>query len=635
MNAMNETDVSASVARKPLRLLPGIVLAALLVIVRFILPAVVPDGELRDTLQLVGAIGAMAGALLILLWWLFLSRAPWAERLGAIAVMALALFMTRFIMHPSIVGGMMGLMFFAVATPMMALALVAWAVASRRSSDGIRRVSLVVAMFVACAGWALVRTEGLNGGQSDLRWRWSMTPEEKLLALERDAPPPAAPAGVAAAVPRDPVTPPAAPAVVAATPAAAAKVDPTASVKATAKSGAVPIADPVTPNHNWPGFRGDARDGVVRGIQIETDWAKAPPQELWRRPIGPGWSSFAVRGDILYTQEQRGDDELVAAYRVSTGAPVWRHKDPVRFYESNGGAGPRATPTLSGGRLYSLGATGIVNALDAMSGAVIWTRNAATDTGAKLPGWGFTGSPLVVDDTVIVAASGRLVAYDKATGQPRWTAQTKGGSYSSPHLATIGGIQQIVMLSGFGAISVSLADGAVLWENAFEGSPIVQPALLGDGNLLISSADAMGGLGVRRLAITGGPGGWKVEERWTSKGLKPYFNDYVVNDGHAFGFDGRILSCISLEDGAKKWKGGRYGQGQLVLLADQDLLLVLSEDGEVALVSAKPDEYQELAKVPALNGKTWNHPVVVGDILLVRNGEEMVAFRLPIARRPA
>ncbi len=142
----------------------------------------------------------------------------------------------------------------------------------------------------------------------------------------------------------------------------------------------------------------------------------------------------------------------------------------------------------------------------------------------------------------------------------------------------------------------------------------------------------MGGLGVRRLAVTGGDSGWKVEERWTSRGLKPYFNDYVVNDGHAFGFDGRILSCISLEDGAKKWKGGRYGQGQLMLLPDQDLLLVLSEDGELALVSATPDQYKELAKVPALNGKTWNHPVLAGDILLVRNGEEMVAFRLTLAR---
>ncbi len=314
------------------------------------------------------------------------------------------------------------------------------------------------------------------------------------------------------------------------------------------------------------------------------------------------------------------------------GAPIWRHSDPVRFYESNGGAGPRATPSLSDGRLYTLGATGVVNALDARTGAVIWSRNAASDTGAKLPGWGFTGSPIVVDDRIIVAASGRLVAYDRATGEPRWSIQTKGGSYSSPQLAAIDGVRQIVMLSGFGTTSVSPADGKVLWEHQWDGgTPIVQPAVLADGNMVVTTADPMGALGVRRIAVKSGEGGWKVEERWTSKGLKPYFNDYVINDGHAFGFDGRILSCISLEDGERKWKGGRYGQGQLLLLADQDLLLVLSEEGEIALVNATPDGYKELSKVPALNAKTWNHPVVVGDVLLVRNGEEMVAFRLTLA----
>ena len=142
----------------------------------------------------------------------------------------------------------------------------------------------------------------------------------------------------------------------------------------------------------------------------------------------------------------------------------------------------------------------------------------------------------------------------------------------------------------------------------------------------------MGGSGIRRIAVTHGAGGWAAEERWTSSGLKPYFSDFVVHNGHAFGFDGSILSCIDLTDGKRKWKGGRYGQGQLVLLRDQGLLLVLSEEGEVALVSAGTDQFKELARFPAMEGKTWNHPVVVGERLLVRNGSEMVAFRLPLAR---
>jgi outer membrane protein assembly factor BamB len=354
---------------------------------------------------------------------------------------------------------------------------------------------------------------------------------------------------------------------------------------------------------------------------------------VWRRPIGPGWSSFAVSGDLFFTQEQRGEEEIVACYRLATGEPVWRHRDGVRFWESNGGAGPRATPTLSHGRVYALGATGILNALDAGTGAVAWSRNVATDTGTEIPTWGFAGSPLVVDDLVIVAAAGTLAAYDIATGQPRWSGPARGGSYSSPHRLTIGGEAQILLQSDAGVSSVAPASGRLLWEYAWPGAAIVQPALTAEGDVLAATGSATGGLGIRRLAVASGPGGWSVEERWTSSGLKPYFNDFVVHKGHAYGFDGSILACIDLKTGARVWKGGRYGYGQLLLLPDQDVLLVLAEEGELALVGATPDRFSELARFPALEGKTWNHPVLVGNVLLVRNGEEMAAFRLSLGGR--
>jgi outer membrane protein assembly factor BamB len=368
-------------------------------------------------------------------------------------------------------------------------------------------------------------------------------------------------------------------------------------------------------------------------VRIETDWPRFPPVELWRRPVGPGWSSFAVHGDLLFTQEQRGDDEIVACYKVTTGEPVWRHRDAVRFWESNGGAGPRATPSLSSGRVYTFGATGILNALNAGDGSVVWSRNVASDTGTAVPTWGFAGSPLVVDDLVIAAAAGTLAAYDLATGKPRWVGPVHAGGYSSPHRMTIDAVPQILLQSDDGVTSVAPASGTVLWEYAWRGAAIVQPGRTADGDVFVSTASASGGLGMRRLAVTRGPGGWTAEESWTSTGLKPYFNDLVVHMGHAFGFDGSILSCIGLEDGTRKWKGGRYGYGQLLLLAGQDVMLVLSEDGELALVGATPDQFRELARFPALDGKTWNHPVLVGDILVVRNGEEMAAFRLSLERR--
>ena len=589
--------------RKPLRVWPGVVLAILLCLLKFVVPAVAPGALLYSVL------GGVACAAAIGLWWLFLSRASWLERLGAIALIVLGLYAVRMFIHVSIATGAMGYLYIFLALPVVSLALVASAVAARHLADGPRRATMAATILAACGAMALIRTGGFTASfQNDIHFRWTKTPEERLLAQAAIEPPAPPTVPVAAVAPgKLPAAPPA--------------EEPAPRPAVTAP----PAVKELETAPEWPGFRGPHRDGIVSGVRIQTDWTASPPVQLWRRPVGPGWSSFAVHGDLIYTQEQRGPDEVVACYRLTTGKPVWAHRDPARFYESNGGPGPRGTPTLSNGRVYTFGATGIANALDARSGAVVWSRNAASETGATTPDWGFASSPLVVDDTVLVAASGDLVAYDAATGARRWTGPARGVSYSSPQLATIDGLKQVLLVSSVGLASFAIADGTLLWEHPWKGYPIVQPALTADGNVLISVTDSSG---TRRLAPAHGAGGWSVEERWTSNGLKPYFNDFVVHKGHAFGFDGSILSCIDLADGKRKWKGGRYGNGQLVLLADQDVLLVLSELGELALVAATPDQFTELARFPALEGKTWNHPVVVRDVLLVRNGEQMAAFRL-------
>ena len=611
---------------KKLRLWPGVALVAVQWLLLFGVPEVAPDAELAGlSIGLIAIMGGVLCGLFVALWWMLFSRAHWAERLGAIALMIAAVVATSFLVDVSIAGAGQGMLLYFAVVPGLSLALVVWAVATARLSAGVRRATLVAAILLACAPWTLLRTAGVIGSAGpEYHWRWTPTPEELLLAQADDTPVPLPP-GQAQAPPA-PVAVPAAPAVPAAAEAAA--------VPATSARGVVPA--------EWPGFRGPDRDGIVHGVRINTDWSAAPPVEMWRRPIGPGWSSFSVRGDLLYTQEQRGDDEIVSCYRVSTGEPVWKHRDAVRFWESNGGAGPRATPTLQGDRVYAFGATGILNALDAATGAVVWSGNVAADTGRAVPMWGFASSPLVVDDLVIVAAEGTLAAYDRATGNRRWVGPSYGGSYSSPHRATIDGVVQVLLLGGPGAISVAPADGAVLWTHEWEPGPIIQPAVMTGGDILVNAIAATGGIGTRRLHVTRrpggppagpGPGAWNIEERWTSNGLKPYFNDFVVHNGHAFGFDGSILSSINLNDGKRNWKGGRYGNGQLILLPDQDVMLVLSEEGELALVSATAGAFTELARFPALDGKTWNHPVLVGDVLLVRNGEEMAAFRLVLQGR--
>ena len=615
--------------RNPLRLWPGVVAVVLQWLPWLVLPIVAPQALIYAVL------GGAAFGLVIVGWWLFFSRAPWIERAGALVLMPLAVLATRLVVHPSVANGHMGMMLPLYSIPLLSLALVAWAATSRRLAGGPRSAALVASILLACGVCTLVRTDGVRGeGASELRWRWTPTAEERLLAQAGYEPVALASAPAASA----PVELQPAPVgegragVPSARPAAQAPEMPR-EAEAEKEPAALPPA-PAAPTTaaDWPGFRGPGRDGVIRGVRIATDWTASPPVEVWRRPVGPGWSSFAVHGGLVYTQEQRGDDEVVSCYKLATGEPVWAHRDPVRFWESNAGAGPRATPTLGNGRVYTLGATGILNALDAASGAVVWSRNAAADTKVETPGWGFTGSPLVVGDAVIAATSGRLAAYDAATGQPRWLGPEGGGGYSSPHLATFDGVAQVLLLRGARSTSVAPADGSLLWEHRAEpGVSILQPSFTADGDVLVAGGDAMGGTGIRRLTVTHGPAGWTASERWISKGLKPYFSDFVVHEGHAFGFDGSILSCIDLKDGTRKWKGGRYGHGQLVLLPEQDLLLVLSEEGELALVEANPEAFTEVARSPAIEGKTWNHPVLVGDLLLVRNGQEMAAFRLSLA----
>ncbi|MEM1452125.1 MAG: PQQ-binding-like beta-propeller repeat protein [Planctomycetota bacterium] len=556
-----------------LRLWPAVLLVVVQWGARFGLPLVAPDATP------IGLLLSLACGLGLTVWWLFASRAPRGERWRVAGAVLVAFGVTFALLDPSLATGAMGLLFPMLAAPTLGLAFVLWAAGTARSAPGPRRLALVLALVVSCGCWALVRTGGFTAGfDNDLAWRWQPSPEDRLLA--------AGDAGPA--------------------------------------SGVTPDA-PLPAAGEWPGFRGPGRDAVVRGAAIATDWESSPPTELWRRPVGPGWSSFAVAGARVFTQEQRGEEEAVSCHDLATGALLWRHVDTARFWESNGGAGPRATPTYSRGCVYTLGATGIVNALDARDGAVLWSRNAAEETGAKTTGWGFSGSPLVLDDLVVVAAAGALLAYDLESGETRWEGPTSGVGYSSPQLVEIAGAAQIVLQHGEGVSAVAPEDGALLWRHDWPGDPIVQPQVLEGGDLLVSVSDRSG---VRRLAIAPDGDGWSATEVWTSIRLKPYFNDFVVHGGHAFGLDRGVLVCIGLEDGKRRWKDGRYGHGQLVLLPDQGLLLVATEDGDVALVDASPDGFTERSRHAAVSGKTWNHPVLVGDVLLVRNAEEMVALRL-------
>lgn len=393
---------------------------------------------------------------------------------------------------------------------------------------------------------------------------------------------------------------------------------------------------------DWPQFEGPNRDGIAHGVRVRTDWEQRPPQQVWKHPVGAGWSSFAVVGSDVFTQEQRGDDEAVVCYDAHTGKQVWVHLDPQQRYSSAmAGVGPRATPTVYGSRVYTFGAHGILNCLDPKSGAVLWSHNAVIEAGVGALQFGMSGSPLVYDNVVVVnpggprdkmgdtRTSGRaLVAYDRLTGKEVWASGDYQAAYASPILTTIGGVRQVVIYDAIGAGGYDAAIGKELWRspewtNQFDNN-IAQPIVLADGSVFLSSGYGTGSI---LFDVKKANSNWAVTTRWTAPNkFKLKFNTGVRRDGFVYGLDEGILACLDLKTGKVRWKSGHYEYGQVLLF--DNVLLVVSENGDLALVDISPGGGHEIAKFHALDGKTWNHPALSGSRLFVRNGEEAACFDL-------
>lgn len=578
---MSDADSSVRSAEPSFKLWPGVVIVVLQWFATFAIGKFMP----ASMIQFFGImIGPPLGVLALFGWWLKVSNWPRGRKLLVVLLPFPLFALALFLADPSVYQAV-----YIYGMPCLAAAFLGW-LGLRRITTMARPVWAWVAILVViCGGWAVVRTTGVDGDMAyDFEPRWTSTAEQELLAASSGLDGSAASADLA--------------------------VELAAS--------------------DWPGLRGPLRDGVVPGVRIGTDWSATPPEVIWKHPVGPGWGSFAVAGEVIFTQEQRGEDEVVSAYSASTGEPIWQHADAARFWESMAGAGPRATPTFADGRVYTLGATGILQALDASDGRQIWQRNLSDDTGAPLPQWGFSASPLVAEGLVVVhggAPDGKAIAaYDADSGEPKWFAPAGPLSYCSMHAATLEGTPQMLVTTGDGVTSVSY-EGEVLWKHdwmAENASRVVQPAFTDGGDVLVGTSF---GMGTRRFSVSKSGDSWSTEEVWTSPALKPYYNDIVVHEGYVYGFDNRILAALDVKSGDRVWKGGRYGNGQLLLLPDQDLLLVVSDRGELALVRAVPDGFEEVATFQAIKGKTWNHLALADGVLYVRNAEEMAAVRLPAA----
>jgi len=388
--------------------------------------------------------------------------------------------------------------------------------------------------------------------------------------------------------------------------------------------------DPVLASAYWTDFRGPRRDGAYTEVAVRTSWPAGGLKPQWKQPIGGGYASFAIARGRAFTIEQRRDQEVVAAYDVVTGRELWTQKYDAAFREVMGGDGPRATPTWSDGLVYSLGALGELRCLDEKTGAVIWRVNILDDNGAANLQWGMSASPLIVDDTVVVLPGGpngkSVVAYDRRTGRRAWSALSDRQAYVAPMLATLAGVRQLIVVSASRMIGLSPDKGELLWEYSWTTSYDInaaQPLLVSPTRLFISSGY---GQGAAVIELSDAGGALAAREVWKNVRMKNRFASSVLHDGFIYGFDENILACVDAATGALKWKGGRYGYGELILASGQ--LIVLTEDGELALVRAAPAAHEELARIPALEGKTWNHPAMDRGILLIRNTQEMAAFDL-------
>ncbi len=391
-----------------------------------------------------------------------------------------------------------------------------------------------------------------------------------------------------------------------------------------------PSAERPAPSAYWIGFRGPRRDGHYTELAIVTAWPPSGLTPMWKQPVGGGYASFAVARGRAFTIEQRGSEEVVAAYEVDTGRELWTHGWTALFSELMGGDGPRATPVWADGLVYALGATGELRALDEATGALAWRTNILEEHHAANLQWGMAASPLVVDDTVVVLPGGpdghSIAAYDRRTGRVAWTALDDKQAYAAPMLATLGGVRQIVVLTGTRLIGL-LPDGSrLLWEHPWKTYMDInaaQPVVVSDNRVFVSSGYGVGAA-VIELAKEGET--FSVREVWRNIRMKNQFSGSVFHDGYIYGMDEAILACVDAATGDLAWKGGRYGYGEVVL-ADGHLI-VLTEDGDLALVRATPERHDEIARFPAIEGKTWNYPAFAEGRLLVRNVQEMAAFDL-------
>jgi outer membrane protein assembly factor BamB len=532
--------------------------------------------------------GPLFGSLLFSIWVLFASRLRWREKL-ALACGGLV--------WPA-VAGLISVPESALRTTMWVhgIPLAIFTVTAGLTCFPTHRLRTPAAIALLGLGWlsfGLVRNEGFDGEYyPEFVWRWSNQHEANLPDL---------------------------PSAITTSPTDTANV-PDATIPA-----------------EWPRFRGPQGDGVANGNPLSINWQATPPREVWRIPVGPGWGSFAFDQGWLFTQEQRQEQEVLSCYSALDGSLIWSHADDIRFTEVVSGAGPRSTPAVSNGRVFAMGGKGLLTCVQEADGQQIWQRNLVQDYQAPIPMWGFSGSPLIVDGLVVIFVGGNedngWMAFNADSGEKVWGIPSPGMNYTTAQLMTLNDLRCLVFCDGRGMHGADVATGKVLWTHqpaGWNGTPMVDVQQLAPSSLLVALGD---GYGLTRVDVEHKGDSWSFRDVWTSKRLRPSFNDSLITDETIYGFNQAVFSCIDATTGERLWQGGRYGFGQALLLKNAGCIVVAAENGDAVLLKTNREKLEELGRIPVLDGKTWNHPIAVNNRLFLRNGQVAVCLDLSDASK--
>ena len=380
----------------------------------------------------------------------------------------------------------------------------------------------------------------------------------------------------------------------------------------------------------WGQFRGPDRNGHIPTQTVSIDWSK-PPKTRWSTSSGLGHSSIITSGNLAITMEQDQDQEILIARSFEDGQEAWRVAEETKWQDMLSGTGPRSTPTLHNGKLYTLFSHGKLSRVDANSGNVEWSIQVTPDS-YEFPEWGLAISPLIWNDMIILSLGGEesaVKAYSVNSGEKIWQSQVAGKAvYLSPNILRLLNEDHLIVSLVGKIVSLDPKNGMTLWEEPWKifmnNVQIVQPIAVSNDSIVMAAGY---GKGAECFTISRDEESekYRVQSSWKSKDLKAKFSNPIFKDGYLYGLSENLLVCLEAKTGKLMWRGEKYSYGR-ILLADQKLL-ILGHSGVFSVVDASPDGFREISSRQLLSdARCWNGPAFVNGYLLARNGEQIACF---------